>query len=156
MNSRDKNINKKTICILNSFKSHQGILALMVAKIFYVLFVPIFQTLGLWRRLYDTFWTDCCSLILTSCYWCPERGFKWFLAIRLIVRSGSIMEGLGPDIMTWWYVLLSIPLMRGCQHRIKVFASFLNFLQDGYASYGTLVIKKGKLKHYVQTAGVKH
>lgn len=30
----------------------------MVAKIFYVLFVPIFQTLGLWRCFGEHFWTE--------------------------------------------------------------------------------------------------
>ena len=44
---------------------------------------------------------------------------------------------------SWWYVLLSIPLLRGCQHHVRVFASFLKFLQGGDASYGTLVIKIG-------------
>ena len=39
-------------------------------------------------------------LILASCYWCPERGFKRFKTIRLIVKSGSILWRVSrPDIM---------------------------------------------------------
>ena len=52
--------------------------------------------------------------------------------------------------------MLSIPLLRGCQHHVNVFASFLNFLHHGDASYGTLVIKMGKLKYQITSNNVNN
>ena len=43
LNCRDENINKKTICILNSFKSHLGMLAQWLPKSFMCCLYPFFK-----------------------------------------------------------------------------------------------------------------
>lgn len=162
LNSRDENINKKTICILNSFKSHLRMLALMVAKIFYVLFVPIFQTLGLWTV--KVLWliildTGRYLLILASCYWCPERGFKRFKTIRLIVKSGSILWRVSrPDIMNH-DAMICFAFNSSAEGMSAPRQSFCKFSQV-FARWGCIIWdisnQNRKSRHHLQTAWIKH